>query len=234
MRRRDVILALPAIALGGAASAAIPALVVVELFTSESCSSCPAADAVLADLAETRPDLLPLSWHVTYWNRLGWRDRFSLPEATERQRRFAASLGHGQVYTPQAVVQGRLDLVGSDHAALLRAIRAVQDAPAAPVALQLVRDGAGLVVTVGDGTARSATLWLIGYDPRQVTAVGGGENRGRRLVHANVVRGVAPLGSWQGAPLRVVAPPPGERLAVLLQAEDDTILAASRLPAAQV
>ena len=123
MLRRHL-LATPAILATGRARAAAP-LVVVELFTSQSCSSCPAADALLRELAP-RPGVLALSFHVTYWNRLGWRDPFSLPEATERQRRYAATLRDGsveagQVYTPQAVVQGAQGLIGSDRRAMAAA-----------------------------------------------------------------------------------------------------------------
>lgn len=230
MHRRCLIAALPATAiLASRRPAAAPAgPVVVELFTSQSCSSCPPADALLAELAETRPEVLALSWHVTYWNRLGWRDRFSLAEATDRQRRFAASLGHGQVYTPQAVVQGRRDVVGSDRAALRGAIGDALAAPRSPVVLDLAREGGAAAVRVGEG-AGDGTLWLVGYDPRQATAVGGGENRGRRLVHANVVRAAVALGRWAGEPLRIEAPQvTGERLALLLQAADGTVIAAAR------
>ncbi len=229
MHRRHLIAILPVAALARprpAAAAAGP--VVVELFTSESCSSCPPADAALAELVESRTDVLALSWHVTYWNRLGWHDRFSLPEATERQRRYAASLGHGQVYTPQVVVQGRRDLVGSDRAALRAAIRAAQAERPASIDLGLVAEAGMVRVTIGEGAA-GATPWLIGYDSRQATAVAGGENRGRQLVHANVVRAVVSLGLWQGTPASVQVPrPAGERLALLLQSPAGIVLAAAR------
>ncbi|MBN8899533.1 MAG: DUF1223 domain-containing protein, partial [Rhodospirillales bacterium] len=88
--------------------------VVVELFTSQGCSSCPPADAKVADLARTRPDLLPLTFHVTYWNGLGWRDPFSLDAATERQRHYVALGVSPNVYTPALVVDGTLDVVGSN------------------------------------------------------------------------------------------------------------------------
>jgi hypothetical protein len=220
---RRAILAAPAL-LAPVSLRAAPALVVVELFTSQSCSSCPPADAVLEDLVR-RPEVLPLSWHVTYWNRLGWRDRFSLEEATARQRAYGRSLGHGQIYTPQAVVQGRRDLVGSDRRAVLSAIAAAVPA-AVPLAL-----GEGTTVTLEAGAgAGEGTLWLLGFDRRQVTAVGGGENGGRTLAHAHVVRGAARAGAWSGQAMRLSLPrPPGERLAALLQAADGGILGAAVL-----
>ena len=201
--------------------------VVAELFTSQSCSSCPPADALLEELAGRRPDVLALSYHVTYWNRLGWRDRFSLPEATERQRRYAATLGHGQVYTPQLVVQGRRDVVGSDRGAVLGAIASAAADPGQAVAMAVAPSGAAVVVEAGAGSG-AGTVVLLGYDRRQVTPVGGGENRGRTLAHANVVRGLAAIGEWRGRPMRAGgARPEGEHVAVLLQAADGAILGAA-------
>ncbi|MBK1660218.1 DUF1223 domain-containing protein [Paracraurococcus ruber] len=226
MRRRAAMLALPLAFLARPLAAAPPGPVVVELFTSEGCSSCPPADAVLLDLAEGRPDVLALSWHVTYWDRLGWRDRFSLAEATARQRRYVAALRLESPYTPQAVVQGRRDVVGSDRRALLAAIAAA--APPAGPSLSLAAAGDQALAEIGAG-AGEGSLWLIGYDARQATAVGAGENRGRRLVHANVVRAAVAAGAWRGAPASLALPrPAGERLALLLQAPDGAVLAAAR------
>ena len=109
--------------------------IVVELFTSEGCSSCPPADALLAELA-SRPDVLALSFHVDYWDRLGWKDPFSSAAATDRQRNYAKLLGTGTVYTPQIVVDGRWQAVGSDRSEVERAIAAAHQSEAAvPVAL---------------------------------------------------------------------------------------------------
>jgi hypothetical protein len=228
LRRR--LLAAPALLLAPRAHAVAAGPLVVELFTSQGCSSCPPADALLTELS-ARPDVLPLSFHVTYWDRLGWRDPFSLPEATERQRRYAgtlrgASLGEGQVYTPQVVVQGARDAVGSDRRALLAALEAAR--PAA-VPLVLAADGDNLAIAVGEG-AGSGLFWLVGFDRMHSTAVGRGENGGRRLSHSNVVRSLVSLGAWQGRPSRLSAPrPAGERAAVLLQAADGHMLGAAVL-----
>src|SRR5271154_5041503 len=97
---------------GGAMSEPRPA--VLELFTSEGCSSCPPAEELVAQLAQ-RPDVLPLSFHVDYWNDLGWRDRFTFSQATPRQRAYAANLRRDSVYTPQAIIDGTADYVGSDR-----------------------------------------------------------------------------------------------------------------------
>ena len=215
----------------GLAAGPPPQPLVAELFTSQSCSSCPPADALLVELARERPDLLVLSYHVTYWNRLGWRDVFSLEEATQRQRRYAATIAHsaygpGQVYTPQLVVQGRRDAVGSDRRAVLAAIAAEPVRPATTLGVT-VADGAARI-EVGDGRG-NGTLLLVGYDPRHIVAVRGGENGGRSLAYANVVRGMVNAGAWQGRTMRVqAARPPGERLAVLLQDGEGAIIAAAR------
>ncbi|WP_376093225.1 DUF1223 domain-containing protein [Roseomonas sp. CCTCC AB2023176] len=235
MRRRSVLAVSPALLsvkarASGAVSPAPARRIVVELFTSQGCSSCPPADAFLLDLAATRPEVLPLSFHVTYWNRLGWRDPFSLEEATERQRRYAPLLRGsryaGTVFTPQAVVQGRQDAVGSDRAALLAAIRAASEVPPGP-SVRLERHDDMATVRLGQGAGAGDVL-LIGYDARHVTEVGRGENAGRRLTHVNVVRGLRRAGAWRGEEVVLDAPsPPGERLAVILQAGDGTILNAA-------
>ena len=132
------------------------------MFTSQSCSSCPPADALLVELAQ-RPDVLALSFHVTYWDRLGWRDRFSLAAATKRQRAYAATMGRNQIYTPQAVIQGRADVVGSNRAAMDAALRA---ATPGVVPLRLSATAAQMSLAVGAGLGGGA-LWLIGYDARR-------------------------------------------------------------------
>jgi hypothetical protein len=126
------LLAATALAVPPALAAERP--VVVELFTSQGCSSCPPADALLSTLAD-RPDVLALAFHVDYWNRLGWTDPFSGPWATARQTAYAAQLGSDQVYTPQAVIDGRSDVVGSDREALEAAIATARTEPTVPVAL---------------------------------------------------------------------------------------------------
>jgi hypothetical protein len=224
---------LTTIGLGGAAAAQTQPIV-VELFTSQSCSSCPPADALLAELARGgREDLLPLSFHVTYWDRLGWRDRFSLAEATNRQRRYAETVvanayGRGTLYTPQIVVQGRHDAVGSNRNAVRAAIAQAAAAPRLPIRLAWRGESLALSIPAAPG---SATIWLIGFDREHVTAIAGGENRGRTLRYSNVVRSLRQAGSWEGQALDlVIAPPPGERAAVLLQAPSGWILGATVAP----
>ncbi len=202
--------------------------VVVELFTSQGCSSCPPADAIVADLARSRPDLLPLTFHVTYWNNLGWQDPFSFPAATERQRRYVAASVSPNVYTPAMVVDGRRDVVGSDRAAVADTVaRAKAEATtAAPVAV--AQAGNMLTITVGAGTGAGRVL-LLGYDRQHQTQVGRGENGGRTLLEANIVLSMSVAGAWTGQALRLSAPmPPGEEAAVIVQAEDGRVLGAGR------
>ncbi len=225
---RHLLLALPLILAASHARAA-ERLLVVELFTSQGCSSCPPADALLSDLARTDPSLLPLDLHVTYWDRLGWKDPFSLPQVTARQRAYGGLLGLDSIYTPQIVVGGRYQAVGSDPEAVAAALaQARHDSASVPLSIRA--DPSGLRIQAGAGQG-AGTLYLIGFDPGHSTPVRGGENSGRVLPETNVVRSFAPAGSWNGAPLALVVPAPqGERAAVLLQAGDGRILAAASLP----
>jgi hypothetical protein len=228
----------PAATIGVAAAigALVPTLVVAqpaarpvvgELFTSEGCSSCPPADARIADLARTRPDLLLLTFHVTYWNHLGWRDPYSFDAATERQRRYVALGVSPEVYTPALVVDGKLDAVGSDGAAVDHTLRQAALSQETAAAIDVHRGSAGLTVSVGAGTG-NGTLLLIGYDRLHQTSVGRGENSGRTLEEANIVRSMSVLGTWSGTPVRLQVPyPEGQDVAVLLQRDDLHIVGAA-------
>lgn len=225
---RPTLLALMIAALPTIAAAQASRPVVVELFTSQGCSSCPPADRILAELAKTRADVLPLAFHVTYWNRLGWPDPFSFEAATDRQRAYRAISGIGGVYTPQAVVDGTQDVVGSDGAGLRTAITRAA-ASAVAVALTASRNGADITISVGAGKGRGRLL-LVGYDREHRTQVPRGENAGATLVEANIVRSLVPAGEWQGAATELrLALPAGEAHAVLLQAPDGSIIGAARV-----
>lgn len=224
MRRRSLLAALsaaPVLTRSAAAHAAPARQVVLELFTSQGCSSCPPADALLTELS-AQPGLLALAFHITYWDRLGWRDPFSLEEATARQRRYGAALGLSAIYTPQLVVDGRIDVVGSDRIGVLRAIEAARGAPG--VMLDVQRDEATVIATLGAGPG--GTVRVVGYDREHRTPVGRGENGGRTLRESNVVRGMA-AHDWDGGAVTLRLPAPaGERVAVLIEARDGAILAA--------
>lgn len=201
--------------------------VVVELFTSEGCSSCPPADAYLTELSRSGRSVLPLAFHVTYWNGLGWKDPYSLDAATQRQARYGSRFGDGS-YTPEMVVDGAHGFVGSERGEVGAAIQRARGNRTA-AAMSVTREGGRLSIEVaaGSGTGR---LLLIGFDPQHRTAVGRGENSGRTLTESNIVRSIRPIGEWSGAPLQLSeAAPAGEDVAVLLEAPDGRIIGASRL-----
>jgi hypothetical protein len=210
-----------------AAAGAADRPVVVELFTSQGCSSCPPANAYLNEMAKGRSDVLPLAFHVTYWDRLGWKDPFSLEAATERQDRYGHRFGDGS-YTPEIVVDGGSSHVGSRRDEVGPAIEAAKRNSRTAAAVNVSRDGGNLVIEVGSGTGSGKVL-LIGFDRDHRTAIRRGENGGRTLQEANVVRSIRTVGDWQGAPLRLSEKlPEGEDVAVILEAPDGHIVGAAR------
>jgi hypothetical protein len=198
---------------------------VVELFTSEGCSSCPPADALLAELA-SRPDVLALSFHVDYWDRLGWKDPFSSSEATARQNRYATLLDLATVYTPQIVVDGKWQAVGSDRRDVEHALDlARRNLKEIPVALALDHGRAQIKLGLG-GAGVSASVLLIGFDRRHVTAVRRGENSGRTLAHVDVVRGIEQIVQFAGSAGEIEASIRWncDRIAAVVQAADGRVL----------
>ena len=173
-------------------------LTLVELFTSQGCSSCPPADAFLGVLAK-RDDVLALSVHVDYWDYIGWKDPFASPKNTERQRRYAKYLGMRYVYTPQMVIQGADHVTGSDRAKILRKIDAA--AKNEGLAVRVRRDGDGFRVTLPGGGGEEAAVWMAVFDNRHDTKIKRGENSGRTLSYYNVVRGMTRIATWSGQPL---------------------------------
>ena len=226
MHRPVLVLALASMLMPGAAAAATRP-VVVELFTSEGCSSCPPADDYLTSLAG-RGDVLPLAFHVTYWNSLGWRDPYSSESATSRQAMYAARLGGGS-YTPEMVVDGRRGMVGSDRGEVASAIAAARGESSEAVPIRVEQTGSGLSVALGTGQGRGRVM-LIGFDPHHETRVGRGENSGRTLVESNIVRSLRTIGEYDGAPVQLPAQcGAGEDAAVVIQGYDGRILGAARL-----
>jgi hypothetical protein len=210
-----------------AADAAHP--IVVELFQSQGCSSCPPANANLMSIAG-RPDVLALSFAVTYWDDLGWRDTFAKDQFTARQWDYARGLGHPNVFTPQVVVNGRRDGVGAQPADFNGILRAGERGASGPTLS--VTDG---VVSVGAGTPgrAMADVWLVRYDPRIVQVpIKRGENGGKTLPHRNVVRQLVRLGAWDGHAEQLRLPPssdPTLQTAVMIQAiHGGPILAAAK------
>ncbi len=220
--------ALATLGLSAAQAAPAPGLTVVELFQSQGCSSCPPAEANVNALAG-RGEVLALNFGVTYWDYLGWRDRFAQPAFTERQRDYAAHRADPSgVYTPQVVVNGRAVLIGNVAGELNRAVAQAGPLPA-PSGLKVV---AGRVM-LGARPA-SALVWLVRYDPalRQVP-IGAGENSGRTLPQRDIVRELVLLGTWHGAGASFALPPAqgaGLATALLVQAgRGGPLVAATRL-----
>jgi hypothetical protein len=199
--------------------------VVVELFTSQSCSSCPPADALLDELAP-RGDVIVLGFHISYWDGPGWKDPFSSQSSTERQRAYARLFGLSQVYTPQMVVDGAREMVGSDRNEVLAAVRDARPETIAPVTFAADRRS----VAIGAGDGRGNVL-LVRFSRKRTTRVAGGENARRTLEDVNGVEMLASLGSWNGSALNfaIEPPAPGEGVAVLVQAPDGQMLGAAEL-----
>ena|SRR5215472_1599373 len=181
------------------AAAAAQGPVVIELFTSEGCSSCPPADSVLRELsrqpANSNPQLVLLGEHVDYWNYIGWTDRFSSSQFSQRQSDYAHAFHLGGGYTPQMVIDGQVQFVGNDPTDVWRKIEAAaKDPKPVQVGLQWQGNNLQINLTIPPGTSRGKVLMAITEDGL-TTQVGGGENGGRTLHHAAVVRQLRELGS---------------------------------------
>lgn len=213
--KQSLLGAASALVLTAVAPAIAEPVTVVELFTSQGCNSCPPANENLAAIAG-RPGVLALSYGVTYWDKLGWKDTFASPAYTDRQYRYVRPLGNSSPFTPQIVVNGRADIVGNRIEPLRSLIAKSGPADALDVRL----DAANATVGAGEAPGGQADVWLVRYDPALVKVpVGRGENGGRTLPHKNVVHGLQRLGSWTGAAKSFRLPEAGSglRTAVLVQ-----------------
>jgi hypothetical protein len=177
---------------------------VVELFTSQGCSSCPPADAILSDLAR-RPDVIALTLPVDYWDYLGWKDTFGQRAFSWRQRSYAHLRGDHQVYTPQAVVNGTKPCLGSDRAQVDRSI-ADPEGKSLPVNVTLSEKDGQVMVAVDGAPGHSADLWVLPVLKTRTVDIGRGENQGRRAAYTNVVRGFIRIGEWHGGPAHFQVP----------------------------
>jgi hypothetical protein len=194
-----------AVILAGPCRAAPERPVLVELFTSQGCASCPPAETLLGDLAK-RPNVLALAWHVDYWDGLGWKDKFSFHDATQRQFDYSERLGRDNVYTPQLVVDGDSQAIGWDASAAARLIHAAASHPVVGPSLTLdQRPGGTTSIAIGAGSG-AGTVWLVDYDRAQTTPIGRGENAGQTLTQYQVVRTATKLGAWHGAALDLPLP----------------------------
>ncbi|MEM7753766.1 MAG: DUF1223 domain-containing protein [Pseudomonadota bacterium] len=217
------------IALGTVAQA--DEVVVVELFTSQGCSSCPPADRLLGELAK-EDDIIALGFHVDYWDYLGWKDEFASPEHTKRQRAYGRAFGERSIYTPQMVIAGKEHVVGSRGMKVAKTIDKHAE-HAMPINVRLSRSGG--TVTVQASTKQqvpNVVVQLATFVPEETVQIRRGENRGKTLTYHNVVRKIAPIGTWDGqgtfrASANVSANQP---VVVLIQARNGgAILGASQL-----
>lgn len=205
-------------------------VVLVELFTSQGCSSCPPADRNLARLAERR-DILPLSMHVDYWDYLGWRDTFARREHTERQYDYRRMLGTRVVYTPQMIIQGQADVPGYQPEIIDAAItKAARQAAGAQIAIEHDTGMFSANIT-GAQTGRACTIWVASYTQEAAVDIERGENAGQTITYHNVVEKLMRVGPRDDAAAQTISlpkPETGEGIAVWLQ-DDQTgeIVAAS-------
>lgn len=183
--------------------------VVVELFTSQGCSDCPAADRLVTELAK-REDVIALSLPITYWDMLGWKDTLASENNTRRQEAYAAQMGHGAVYTPQMIIDGTTDVVGSREAQVLSAIDArAHDGDADDVPVAMNETKSELHIGIGSSADRGAppaTVWMFHLRGQATVAIGGGENDGRTMTYHNVVGDLRAVGQWKGEKLSIDLP----------------------------
>jgi hypothetical protein len=207
----------------GPGEPSVPARAVVELFTSQGCSSCPPADALLKKLADD-PSIIALSLPVDYWNYLGWKDTFASPRNSERQRNYARARGDGAIYTPQAIINGEIHVNGASESAIKQAIeKTLATAGPGHIPVRFWQERNRLNFALGGeepGHApREATIWLGVVQSSGTVDIKQGENQGKKLTYTNIVRELTPIGIWKGEPVEVQLP-----RAALMQAEVQKIV----------
>jgi hypothetical protein len=184
---------------------------VVELFTSQGCSSCPPADELFAELV-ARPDIVALAYHVDYWDYLGWKDTLSSKKNTERQYSYMRAFGARSVYTPQAVINGRTHVNGASRAAVDNALASMgKAAEGMRVPVRITHEGDGVMIDAGDAGANPATpsnahVIVVYFDRPQTISIGKGENSGRKETYWNAVTDIQTAGMWHGKAQRYELP----------------------------
>ncbi|MDF2974223.1 MAG: hypothetical protein K0R61_4673 [Microvirga sp.] len=205
-----------------------PPRAVVELFTSQGCSSCPPADELLVEFSR-QPDIVALSLPVNYWDYLGWKDTLAHVAFTERQKAYAHSRSDRQVFTPQMIVNGKKSSIGSDRAQVEKAIQyTTKGRKALPVNVVINEQNDTVTITVEetpDTTQREAEIWILPVLRSQTVPIERGENKGKTITYANVVRGLNRVGEWRGGSARFEVPldmarKGGDAYVVLLQGTD--------------
>ena len=233
LRAGVTLLALSAAGQAAAQTVADVGAVVVELYTSQGCSSCPPADELLRQLA-ANPDVIALSMHVDYWDYLGWKDKFAQAAFTDRQKAYARAAGDRMIYTPQMVVGGTDRIVGSDAGAVAATISA-HSGQKRTVRLNLTREGDRVVIRAEavPPSDRSFRVQLVRYRDSSTVAISRGENAGHEITYSNVVTSWEHLADWRATgPFELSAAVAGdERSAVIIQADGPAeIMAAATLP----
>jgi len=194
--------------------------VVVELYTSQGCSSCPPADAILGQLS-TRKDVIAMSLPITYWDMLGWKDTLASDADTKRQKAYAQAMWRGGVYTPQIIVDGVTDVVGGRDAQIESTIAArAADQQAVPVSVSADKRVVHVSIGAAEVKDPNATIWLFVVQPQATVAITDGENKGHTYTYHNIVREIRPLGIWKGQPFSLDLP-----RVELLGAHDSVVVA---------
>lgn len=221
---------------------------VIELFTSQGCSSCPPADALIVELAKD-PELIALTLPVTYWDYLGWKDTLGKDSFARRQKFYAKARGDGQVYTPQVVINGAAHAIGSERPEIEKAVAQLATTGfAAQIALKEDSGNLQIRLVPTRTVAETAGIWVVPTTRQAAVPITRGENEGKTLSYANVVRGMVRVGDWDGKEMTVTAPlsatqaKDADGYVVIVQAErpgkhgfmmPGTILAAAKGPAAR-
>jgi hypothetical protein len=222
-----VVVAVCAAWMTGTPVAAGDSKVVVELFTSQGCSSCPAADKLLSELSQD-PSILPMSLSVDYWDYLGWKDTLALPGHVKRQRGYAGVRGDRAIYTPQVVINGTTHVLGSDKGAIERAIKQARtnaQRQQLPVKATVADGKLQVSIPAASQPGQSGEVWLCPLAKTVAVHIGRGENRGQSVTYTNVVRGWIKLGDWKGEELvlsksvsEILAKGKFDAVAILVQA----------------
>lgn len=206
-----------------------PPRAVVELFTSQGCSNCPPADALLVEYSK-QPDIVALSLPVNYWDYLGWKDTLAHAEFTARQKDYAHARSDRQVFTPQMIVNGKKSCIGSDQAQIEKAIQmTAKGRSTLPVDIAVNEHNGTVTVSIaetGEAVQREAQVWVLPVLRSQTVPIERGENKGKTVTYANVVRGLKRIGEWHGGSARFEVPAEtarsgGDGYVVLLQASED-------------
>ncbi len=213
------------VALPFAKAASVEPRAVIELFTSQGCSSCPAADKLLSELAQSDPSFIPLSLAIDYWDYLGWKDTLALPGHTDRQRAYSRMRGDREIYTPQAVINGVAQAIGSDLTQIKTAVAKSYDTASplsVPVTVTVADDHLSVTIPARD-EATGSEVWLCPVRGQVSVGIGRGENSGRTITYTNVVRRWIKLGAWTGksesfsVPVDTIRSSGGDSVAVILQ-----------------